>query len=186
MPTPGYVIMPSGILFNLFDPEPDDFRINDIAHKLAAEPRFGGACDPWYSVAQHSVYASFMVSPPKAKAALLHDGTEAYIRDLVRPFKVTLPGYCEFEQNLGAKLALSFGLAVNAFEDDEIKLVDDKLMALEATVMIRNPQAVWAWTGGAAPDGSIFDIDPEFKPWPPADAKQMFLQRFDQIRLEIG
>jgi len=176
----GHIIMPSGNLFNVFDPEPDDFRIDDIAHKLAAIPRFGGSCDPWYSVAQHSVYASFMVKQNRM-AALLHDGTEAYLLDFVRPIKVTFPPYEELEASLGCKLALSFGLPVNAFEDDEIKLVDDRLMALEASVMIRNPQTVYAWVG--VPDGSLYDIDPNFTGWTPKDAKAMFLQRFHELRV---
>jgi uncharacterized protein len=178
----GHIITPSGNLFNVFDPEPDDFRIDDIAHKLAAMPRFGGACDPWYSIAQHSVYASYMVKPPKRKAALLHDGTEAYILDFVRPIKVAFPGYINLEDRLACKLALSFGLPVNAFEDPDIKLVDDRLMALEATVMIRNPQTVYAWVG--VPDGSLYDVDPNFRGWAPKEAKAMFLQRFHELRLE--
>jgi hypothetical protein len=68
----------SGLYINVFEPTPDMISIEDIAHALSFMPRFGGHLDKFYSVAQHSVYCSFMVeSIEDKKAALLHDASEA-------------------------------------------------------------------------------------------------------------
>jgi len=179
----GRITTYSGNLFNILDPAPDDFRIEDIAHSLSLKCRYNGMCKAFYSVAQHSVYASYMTADNDLKKALLlHDGTEAYIDDLVRPLKVLFPDYIALEHALGNKLAVSFGLAVGAFETPELKSIDMRLMVLEATVMVTNPDTIFAWTG--RPDASIYSVDPSFTFWTPIVAEKMFLQRFYELRTE--
>lgn len=167
--------------FNILKPDIDDIDIIDIAHSLSMLCRYGGHCRAFYSVAQHSYYASWMVRPEKALAALLHDLTEAYMVDVPRPMKALLPDYKTMELNLGGHIALAFGLPVNAFEDDEIKAADTRLMALEAAVLVTRPELVWEWAGGR-PDGSLFDIDPNFHSMPPEFVEKLFLTRFMELR----
>lgn len=170
----------SGAMFDIANPELDDFKIEDIAHALSNMCRYGGHSKFYYSVAQHSFYASYMVQPKMAMASLMHDATEAYMHDLPRPLKALLPDYKKMENTLGCQIALAFGLPVGAFEDPDIKVVDDKLMALEATVMCNNPHAIFAWVGH--PDASIFDVDRRFEPWEPPRAEKMFLDRYHDLR----
>jgi hypothetical protein len=87
----------------------------DVATHLANCCRYGGAITEHYSVAQHSVLVLRMamfrnaklnlglLTPEAALAILLHDAPEAYLPDLLRPFKLQLgdfyanaeAGWCE-------------------------------------------------------------------------------------------
>src|SRR4051812_6540197 len=77
----------SGKAFFPLDPRPADVDIQDIAHALAFQCRFGGHVKEFYSVAEHSVRVSLICAHEDAKWGLLHDATEAYLSDIVRPVK---------------------------------------------------------------------------------------------------
>ena len=77
----------TGRAFYVLDPRPEDVDIEDIAHALSMQCRFAGHCREFYSVAQHSVTASWLVPPEDALWGLLHDAAEAYVVDLPRPIK---------------------------------------------------------------------------------------------------
>ena len=91
----------SGIAFDLLKPTPDMIVIDDIAHALSNLCRFTGH-SKFYSVAQHSRLASFMVSEQFALQALMHDASEAYLTDISAPLKA-LPCMAEYKK-LEAKL----------------------------------------------------------------------------------
>jgi 5'-deoxynucleotidase YfbR-like HD superfamily hydrolase len=76
-----------GGCFEPFNPHPDQIHIRDIAHALALTCRFTGHCLDFYSVAQHSVMVSQIVSHKHALAGLLHDASEAYLTDVASPIK---------------------------------------------------------------------------------------------------
>jgi uncharacterized protein len=78
---------------DLLNIQPQDITISDIAHALAMTCRFGGHSSWHYSVAQHSIYVAERVfhltgSANVARVALLHDASEAYLGDIVRPLKL--------------------------------------------------------------------------------------------------
>jgi hypothetical protein len=84
----GYRIpMPSGIYVYPEDPRPEEFNIYDVAHKLAFQCRYGGGCQYFYSVAEHSWNLSYLVPQTYALAALMHDRGEAWLQDFLRPVK---------------------------------------------------------------------------------------------------
>jgi uncharacterized protein len=177
----GRVLTASGNLFDVLDPAPDDFRIHDIAYGLSMICRFGGATKDFirYSVAQHSVYGSYLLQAQKRKAFLLHDGTEAYMDDLRRPIKLLCPQYITIEDALGQKLAAAFHLPIDAFYDPEVKAIDDKMMAIEAATICHSPELIFRWVGH--PDMSLFTLDPQFHPWHPQEAYQRFMQRYAEL-----
>ena len=51
----------TGRAFHALDPRADEVFIEDIAHALALQCRFGGHCRVPYSVAEHSVRVSWLV-----------------------------------------------------------------------------------------------------------------------------
>jgi hypothetical protein len=83
--------------------------IADIAASLAKVNRFGGHTTEPYSVAQHSVWVCDRVweatgSIKVARVALMHDATEAYLGDMVRPVKSLLPDYKALEAKFWAAI----------------------------------------------------------------------------------
>ena len=99
MPPRAWQRMLSGRRLDLLHPAPADIEIEDIAHGLARVARWNGqtAGASLFSVAQHSVLVETILArldpalpPPGRLAALLHDGPEYVIGDLISPFKVVL------------------------------------------------------------------------------------------------
>jgi hypothetical protein len=91
----------TGIKFKFDDPE---FNIIDIAHALSHQCRFVGHTNRFYSIAQHSLLVSELMSNDLKLTGLLHDATEAYLGDVSRPLKRYLPDYKLIEENLQIKL----------------------------------------------------------------------------------
>lgn len=54
----------TGRQFWPMDPRPEDLDILDIAHALSLLCRFGGHCQRFYSVAEHSVHVSTLATAP--------------------------------------------------------------------------------------------------------------------------
>lgn len=119
----------SGLYINVFDPKPEMLCIEDIAHGTAYQPRFAGHLNRHYSVAQHSLLAAEKASPKNKLAALLHDGTEAFMLDLPTPIKAMLPDYKIAENRLMGVIAEKYGFEFPF--DPEIKQIDTYLVNFE-------------------------------------------------------
>lgn len=112
--------MLSGRRLDLLDPSPVDIEIEDIAHGLARVARWNGqTTGPLpFSVAQHSLMVERFCDalrpdwPAKWRlAALLHDGPEFVIGDMISPFKSALGDhYRSIENRLQRAIHLRFGL----------------------------------------------------------------------------
>ena len=136
-----WILTASGKRLDFLNPQPDQIDILDIAQGLANECRFTGQCRAYYSVAQHSYLASYevmrinRVTLPKeeqkalAIEALLHDASEAYLKDIPTPLKRLLPAYREIEARLTAIIRAKFGLPEK--ESDRVKHVDWIMLATE-------------------------------------------------------
>lgn len=108
-----YMLTFSGRRYFPCDPRPEEIFIADIAHHLAMQCRFNGAVTGFYSVAEHSYWASFDGSEDEALERLMHDAAEAYIGDMIRPLKM-LPElrepFSEIEHRNEVAIAERFGL----------------------------------------------------------------------------
>lgn len=82
-----WILTRSGRKFDLARPTADMVDPADIAHSLSMQCRFNGHTSRYYSVAQHSYLVADLVPAEDQLAGLLHDATEAYVGDLVRPLK---------------------------------------------------------------------------------------------------
>ena len=88
-----WIITHSGRKFDLANPNADMVDPTDIAHSLSMQCRFNGHTSSFYSVAQHCCLVADLVPAEHQLAALLHDATEAYVGDMVRPLKEGMRDY---------------------------------------------------------------------------------------------
>jgi 5'-deoxynucleotidase YfbR-like HD superfamily hydrolase len=115
----------------------EDIDIIDIAHALSLMCRANGHIRHFYSVAQHCLNCA---REAKARglsdgiqfACLLHDASEAYISDITRPVKRSLPQYTEIEDVLQNQIFDRFNLVHLKEEEFEVvKEIDDCLLYYE-------------------------------------------------------
>jgi hypothetical protein len=164
-----YMMTYSGRRFTMFDPQPEDILIEDIAHALSLLCRFTGHVQYFYSVAQHSVLVSQHVPAELAFEGLMHDAAEAYISDLSRPIKHSprMQGYLKLEGIVERAIARKFGLPLQM--SPGIKTVDNLLVCDEARNLYRKPPE---WTTHHP------SIGLDLTPWGPERAEGEFLRRF--------
>lgn len=133
----GIVTTFSGHHLDVLRPDPSCIEILDIATGLSRACRYAGQCKFFYSVAQHCITGSYFCAPGDRLAFLLHDAPEAYMCDLVHNVKECLPVYKNIEVNLRAVICNKFGVS-QEIDWDEIKRVDNAVMAAEAKILVRN------------------------------------------------
>lgn len=127
--TPDCIRTVSGKYVNVFEPDPETICIEDIAHALSMQCRFGGHLPQFYSVAQHSIFCADLADADQKLAALLHDASEAYMLDIPKPIKLKLANYGEIEDGLMKLIAAKFGFAYPL--SDHIKLIDKRMLHME-------------------------------------------------------
>ena len=138
--TPDCIRTFTGIYMNVFNPTPGMICIEDIAHALSNQCRFGGHLPSFYSVAQHSICCSRYVNEEQKLAALLHDASEAYLLDIPRPIKNHLRDYKQIEDKLMKLISEKFGFDYPLHND--IKLADElALVAGWDCLMLKKSQA---------------------------------------------
>lgn len=117
----------TGLYVDVINPKPEMFCIEDIAHSLSHQCRFGGHVKEFFSVAQHSYNVSKLVPAKHRLAALMHDAAEAYMLDMPKPIKDQLTNYKAIENRLMYVLSEKFGFEFPLSND--IKKADS--LALE-------------------------------------------------------
>lgn len=129
-----YLTTGSKIHLTPLSPKREQIKIEDIAHALSFMTRANGQFPEFYSVGQHSIHC---MEEAKARgfsrrvqlACLLHDGSEAYMADIIRPIKKHLPGYLEIEAGLqGIIYEKYLGSPLTREEQQQVKSVDDDLL----------------------------------------------------------
>lgn len=152
------------------DPRPTDIFITDIAHALSLLCRFGGHCCVFYSVAEHCVLMSRQCADPYDKLwCLLHDASEAYIGDMVRPLKRMIPQFQDIEHKIDRIIFQRFGLFGNI--PTHIKTLDNRMLMTEAEVIMLAPPKTWAVKAEVLEHVSL-------KFWSPEIAKEQYLEEF--------
>lgn len=171
----------SGGFIDLLDPDSLDIHIEDIAHALSNICRFGGHVRKFYSVAQHSVFVSFLVPPGDALHGLMHDAAEAYVGDVVRPLKTQLGGYAAIERQVMRAINKKFRLielVPDPEREERIKFADETALATEARDMFLAPPA---WLSDYPPPNPkrIVPVSPDC-------ARDAFLDRFKELTAPRG
>lgn len=129
-----YITTFTGKRFYFLNPTPNSVDIESISECLSKVCRFGGHCNGFYSVAEHSILAMKIAQirygitdKGLLLKFLLHDATEAYVGDMVSPLKYAIPEL----KNLiwKAAIAPAFGLTTDL--PDIIKKVDNEAFLIE-------------------------------------------------------
>jgi hypothetical protein len=124
------ILLSNGRYFDYTAPDPSVFDIEMIAGALSKQCRFSGQTRRFYSVAEHSWWASRAVPPEDALEALLHDGAESVIVDVPTPLKTLLPEYRAIEEAAHAAVAERFGLRfpfpASVIHADKVMLATEK------------------------------------------------------------
>ena len=153
------------------NPKVEDIDIVDIAHALSSICRFTGHCRNFYSVAEHSVFASWYC-PDEPLWALLHDASEAYIADVAKPIKSFIGDYKEIEERLEKVIAEKFGLSWPM--PPCVKEIDRVMLATERVDLMPTTR----------PWNSVEDVSPlplSLYCWSPAKARAEFMRRFNAL-----
>ena len=146
---------------------PESICIEDIAHSLAHTCRYGGHCQSYYSVAEHSIVCSNRVDRSVALWGLLHDAAEAYIGDLCKPLKsmLSIKAGCgcqedisNYEHNILRVIVDKFGLSWP---------MPQEVIDMDRTLLYEEMEFLWSGTSWMLLD--------------PLDAEQLFLSRFNDL-----
>lgn len=124
--------------FHPFDPQPQDVRIDDIAHSLSSLVRYTGHGAAPYSVAEHSVHIARWLrgagyDADTQLAGLLHDAPEALsgFGDVARPSKFRAPIIKETEDAIyRLAIAPAFGLSPDipdAVHEADMRICADEM-----------------------------------------------------------
>ena len=177
----------TGKMFDVFDPDPNQIDIFDIAHHLSLMTRFNGACKWFYSIAQHSINCSQRAAdyhyprPSEEKLALallMHDAAEAYVGDIVRPIKRKITDFSVVENGVMDAINTRFDLPpvaeIRGYKA-AIKEVDNRMLVTEK-LQLMDPNVRWAIE-------DIFEpYDLELELWQPRAAEMLFLSHFARYR----
>lgn len=132
-----------------FDPlhmQTSDVCLEDIAHALSFLCRGGGQTLFFYSVAQHCLNCSREAKARKwtdrmVLACLLHDASEAYLSDIIRPVKAHLHNYLEIEEQIMQVIWKRFGLENLTKEEHDLwKQIDNEILSAELPVLFPGEQ----------------------------------------------
>lgn len=175
----------TGVRFQPLNPVATDIRIEDIAHALAHQCRYAGHTRFHYSVAQHCVlladWVRFSAEPGidvwsdwhgvnPSLVMLMHDAAEAYLTDLPRPVKHSMPEYLVAERRLEDLIFYIFGLPRQL--PDWAKTLDSRIIADEHPQLM---SGVNRWKAD-----SLQPLGVKIRRWSPRRAKWEFLRRFYQ------
>ncbi len=128
-----------GNIFDFEDILSNTIDINDCLIPLSNICRFGGHTNTFYSVLNHSLECyKFLVNEGfKDELVLLHvlihDFTEAFCGDMVKPLKIGLKDYNDIEEQIRIVVFKHFGISEQEYLDthEEVKFADNVLVANE-------------------------------------------------------
>lgn len=134
----------TGAHFAPTEPDPNEIRLEDIAHALSLLCRGNGHVKQFFSVGQHCLHCAREAlargyGNRVALACLLHDASEAYLSDVPRPFKASLPQYRTLENALLELIYQKFlGSPLTASEEAKVKEIDDDMLYYDLKVLLND------------------------------------------------
>ena len=141
-----YITTYTGKHIDPVHPISDLICIEDIAHALSLICRGNGQVKTFFSVGQHCINCAREAlargySNRIAFACLLHDASECYLSDVPRPFKKTLTGYKEQEENLLNLIYQKYlGNLLTTEEEKKLIEIDDDMLWFDLTYLLNEKQ----------------------------------------------
>lgn len=166
----------TGAKFYPMSPRAEEVNPVDIAHSLSLLCRYNGHVDRFYSVAEHCVLISWAVQPEDALWALLHDATEAYVGDMIRPLKLYQPAFAEAEDQVMTVICKRFGLDPD--EPPGVKSADSRIILTERNALMSNTRHVWS------SDQLELPLPVTVRGWGPGEAERAYLARLRELGVQ--
>lgn len=166
----------TGKAVNPLDVREEQIDIVDIAHSLSMQCRYNGHTKVFYSVAEHCVLMSRAVSPENRLWALLHDATETYMGDMIRPLKQVMPQFSTAEGFLMDTICDRFGIPRHMPE--EVEQADRRILVNERDALMEPPPMPWPSLEGLERLRIIV------LGWDPRQAEILYLDRFHHLVAE--
>lgn len=171
----GWFVTMSGLKFFPLKPHIEDVLIQDIAFALSNICRFGGHVQ-FYSVAEHCCHVSDASPVAHKFECLMHDATEAYMGDMVRPLKHQMPEFKTAEDALWKVIANRFNLPETL--PPIIKEIDNRALLAERNHLMKEGPNTrkWYWDHiGLEP------LPCRIYCWSPQVAYREFMRRFTEL-----
>lgn len=185
-----------GHLIQVQNPKPEHIDILDIARALSYEVRYGGHVRKRLCVAEHCCHMYDLIAEPNQDGdrrryprdgspwrddldheplylqTLLHDATEAYLKDLPKPIKMLCPDYEALEDALWLHIANRFNIPPQL--DPLVKQVDVAIREAERMVVHGTKHEL---------DPILGNIEPKLVDWgwDQERAENEFLNRFQKL-----
>jgi hypothetical protein len=154
----GCMITVSGVVINLFNPDPELILIDDIAHGLANNSRWNGHTKIYWSIAQHCCMMADAAPAGEELKYLFHDVEEAYWGDIIKPLKNIIQESCpELIDRMNS-------LRKMIYEKFGIDYIDEKVHSLDYHCLI------WEFENIVKKDNADY--------WFPGKAEREWLSRY--------
>lgn len=185
----------TGKRFYPLSPIVTDIDPLDVAHSLALQCRYNGHVDRFYSVAEHCVLLSRWAEEHGHTRlvqleALLHDATETYVGDMIRPLKHTdeMKPYRDAEAVVQLAVWQRFSLpvictleaehdgdcALVPVESPTVKQIDTRIALDERNALLSNTRHPWAID-------SLQPLGVPVQGWAPREAESAYLKRLEEL-----
>lgn len=179
-----YIHMQSGAKFVHQWPLIADICIEDVAHNLSKICRYAGSIegdDTIYSVAEHSVRASYINPEKFPLEKLLHDRGETWVVDMPRPLKYSpfMWVYKYYEQLAEKVSGIAFGLDSSKAAEREVKRVDKILLVTEKRDLFAQDRVMCLNKMDDAE--GVRPLPDKIVPWTPEQAKRAFIMRYYEL-----
>ena len=140
-----FIELNDGRRFTLGKEKDFDFSIETLAHSLAQMNRWTGHASRPMSVAEHSVLVSKLLPREYALQGLLHDGSEALLADIARPFKPEIKGYKDVETPIQDAIYKAFDIKRTKSSDAVVKRADNTSLLIEAYQLMPSRGLDWPY-----------------------------------------
>ena len=170
----------TGIFMDPLDPQPEQIRLEDIAHALSMISRANGHFPEIHTVAQHCLECyeeakARNLSRELQLFCLLHDGAEAYLGDFIHPVKARMPAYIEAEDILLQMIYRKYAGRIPTEEEKRIiKEIDHTLLYYEFLHYMKK---------GCGEPGEGLRSGPVFAEMPRQEVENKYLEVYQELRL---